>query len=52
MLVLQNMVKHLRNYLEKQVEIKHPTIEELMIYLEKKKETNDVETQNRNGLMT
>lgn len=36
----------------KQVEIKHPTIEELMIYLEKMKETNDVETQNRNGLMT
>lgn len=34
-----------------QVEIKHPTIEELMIYLEKIKETNDVETQNRNGLM-
>ena len=34
-----------------QVEIKHPTIEELMIYLEKMKETNDVETPNRNGLM-
>ena len=26
-------------------------IEELMIYLEKMKETNDVETPNRNGLM-